>query len=43
MVIESKFRLPSLNLDEFAISVNVDKLQLVEQAKYLSAYGSEMT
>ena len=35
MVIGSKFQLRSLNLDELAISVHVDKLQLVKQAKYL--------
>ena len=34
MIIGSKFQLRSLNLDDFAISVNADKLQLVEQAKY---------
>ena len=30
--------LRSLNLDDFAISVNADKLQLVEQAKYLGLW-----
>ena len=35
IVIGSKFQLRSLNLDDFAISVDTDKLQLVEQAKYL--------
>ena len=38
MVIGSKFQLRSLNLDDFAISINVDKLQLVEQAKYLGLW-----
>ena len=38
MVIGSKFQLRSLNLDDFAISLNVDKLQLVEQAKYLGLW-----
>ena len=38
VVIGSKFQLRSLNLDDFAISVNVDKLQLVEQAKYLGLW-----
>ena len=38
MVIVSKFQLQSLNFDDFAISVNVDKLQLVEQAKYLGLW-----
>ena len=38
MVIGSKFQLRSLNLDDFAISVNADKLQLVEQAKYLGLW-----
>ena len=32
------FQLRSLNLDDFAISINVDKLQLVEQAKYLGLW-----
>ena len=35
MIIGSKFQLRSLNLGDFAISVNADKLQLVEQSKYL--------
>ena len=35
MVIGNKFQLRSLNLDDFAISVNADKLQVIEQAKYL--------
>ena len=35
MVIGNKFQLQSLNLDDFAISVDADKLELVEQAKYL--------
>ena len=38
MVIGSKFQLLSLNLDDFAISINVDKLQLVEQPKYLGLW-----
>ena len=38
MIIGSKFQLRSLNLDDFAISVNADKLQLVEQAKYLGLW-----
>ena len=41
MVIGNKFWLRSLNLDDFAISVNADNLQLVDQAKW--AYGFEMT
>ena len=35
MIIGSKFQLRSLNIDEFAISVNAHKLQQVEQAKYM--------
>ena len=38
LVIGSKFQLRSLNLDDFAISMNVDKLQLVEQAKFLGLW-----
>ena len=38
MIIGSKFQLRSLNLDDFAISVNADKLQLVEKAKYLGLW-----
>ena len=38
MVIGSKFQLRSLNLDDFAISINVDELQLVEEAKYLGLW-----
>ena len=38
MIIGSKFQLRSLNLDDFAISVNADKLQLAEKAKYLSLW-----
>ena len=38
MVIESKFQLRSLNLDVFAISVNTDKLQLFEHARYLGLW-----
>ena len=38
MIIRSKFQLRSLNLDDFAFSVNADKLQLVEQAKYLGLW-----
>ena len=38
MIIGSKFQLRSLNFDYFAISVNADKLQLVEQAKYLGIW-----
>ena len=38
MVIGSKSQLQSLNLDDFAICVNVDKLQLVEQAKCLGLW-----
>ena len=38
MVFGSKFQLQPLNLDDFAISINVDKLQLVEQAKYLGLW-----
>ena len=38
MIIGSKFQLRSLNLDDFATSVNADKLQLVEQAKYLGLW-----
>ena len=36
MAIGSKFQLRSLNLHDFAISVDTDKLQLVAQTKYLS-------
>ena len=42
LVIGSKFQLRPLNLDDFVISINVDKLQLVEQPN-IWAYGSEMT
>ena len=35
MVIGSKWQLKSLNLDDFTISVDSDKLLLVKQAKYL--------
>ena len=38
MIIGSRFQLRSLNLDDFAISVNADKLQLVEKAKYLGLW-----
>ena len=38
MIIGCKFQLRSLNLDNFAISVNADKLQLVEKAKYLGLW-----
>ena len=38
MVIGSKFQLRSFNLNDFVISVNVDKLQLAEQAKYLGLW-----
>ena len=38
MVIGSKFQLRSLNLGDFAISINVDELQLVEEAKYLGLW-----
>ena len=38
MIIGSKFQLRPLNLDEFVISVNADKLQLVKQAKYLGLW-----
>ena len=38
MIIRSKFQLRSLNLDDFAISVNADKLQLDEQDKYLGLW-----
>ena len=38
MIIGSKFQLRSLNLDDFTISVNADKLQLVEQAQYLGLW-----
>ena len=38
MTIGSKFQLRSLNIDQFAISVNADKLQLIEQAKYLGLW-----
>ena len=34
-VIGSEFRFRSLNLDNFVISVNADKLLLAEQAKYI--------
>ena len=36
MVKGSKFQLRSLNLDDFAIFVDADKLLLAEQAKYLA-------
>ena len=38
MVIGSKSQLRSLNLDNFSISVNGDKLLLAEQAKYLGLW-----
>ena len=38
MVTGSTFQLRSLNLDYFAIFVNADKLQLIEQAKYLNLW-----
>ena len=38
MGIGGKFQLRSLNLDDFAISVNTDKLQPAEQAKYLGLW-----
>ena len=38
MINGSKFQLRSLNLDDFAISVKADKLQLVEKAKYLGLW-----
>ena len=38
MIIGSKFQLRPLNLDEFVISVNADKLQLVKQASYLGLW-----
>ena len=38
MIIGSTCQLRSLNLDDFTIAINVDKLQLVEQAKYLGLW-----
>ena len=39
MIIGSKFQLRSLNLDDFAISVNADKLQLVEKSQIFGFMG----
>ena len=38
MIIGSKFQLQSLQLDNFYISLDSDKLELVERAKYLGLY-----
>ena len=38
MVIGSKWQLKSLNLDDFTISVDSDKLFLARQAKYLGLW-----
>ena len=38
MIIGSKFQLQSLQLDNFSMSLDSDKLELVERAKYLGLY-----
>ena len=38
MVIGSKWQLKSLNLDDFTISVDSDKLFLARQARYLGLW-----
>ena len=38
MIIGSKFQLQFLQLDNFPISLDSDKLELVERAKYLGLY-----
>ena len=38
MIIGSKFQLQSLQIDNFYISLDSDKLELVERAKYLGLY-----
>ena len=38
MLIGSKWQLKSLNLDDFTISVDSDKLLLAKQAKYLGLW-----
>ena len=38
MVIGSKWQLKSLNLDDFTISVDSDKLYLIRQARYLGLW-----
>ena len=38
MIIGSKFQLQSLQLDDLSISLDSDKLELVERDKYLGLY-----
>ena len=38
MIIGNKFQLQSLQLDNFSMSLDSDKLELVERAKYLGLY-----
>ena len=38
MVIGSKFQLQSLQLENFSISLDADKLELVEKVEYLGLY-----
>ena len=38
MIIGSKFQLQALQLDNFAVSLDSDELELVERAKYLGLY-----
>ena len=42
MIIGSKFQLQSLQLDNFSMSLDSDKLELVERAKYLGLYVKKM-
>ena len=43
MIIGSnKFQLQSLQLDNFSVSLDSDKLELVERAKYLGLYVKKM-
>ena len=42
MIIGSKFQLQSRQLDNFSMSLDSDKLELVERAKYLGLYVNNM-